>query len=148
MTSISVALATYNGERFLREQLESLARQSRLPDELVVADDGSTDRTLDIVREFATSAPFKTVLLGIEGRLGYRANFMRCAQHCSGDLIAFCDQDDVWDEDKLDVVSRCFVREDVNFVFHDYRLIDGNGETIAFPSPDYAAWVGGCGATC
>ena len=60
-TKISVAMAVYNGERFLADQLGSLARQERLPDELVISDDASTDRTVEIVRDFAERAPFRIV---------------------------------------------------------------------------------------
>lgn len=136
MTTISIALATYNGERFLLEQLDSLVRQTRLPDELVVADDGSTDRTPEIVGNFSKVAPFRVTMLPNEGRLGYRANFMRCAAHCSGDLIAFCDQDDVWDTDKVAVVLRS-IHPDALLLQHDFRVADtslrplpGNMETI------------------
>ena len=129
MTTISIALATYNGERFLREQLESLAKQSRLPDELVVADDGSTDRTLQIIGDFAASAPFKTIVLPKEEHLGYRANFMRCARHCTGDLIAFCDQDDVWDTEKLDVVER-LIEPSACLLQHGFRAIDADGRLL------------------
>lgn len=70
---VSVALATYNGERFLREQLDSLAEQTLLPAELVVSDDGSTDRTVAIVREFAGRAPFPVKLLKRGDRLNLPA---------------------------------------------------------------------------
>lgn len=130
MTTISIALATYNGERFLGEQLDSLTRQSRLPNELVVADDGSTDRTLQIVRAFAGEAPFRTVVLPNQGRLGYRANFMRCAEHCTSDLIAFCDQDDVWDKDKLAVVEHA-IEPSTLLLQHDFRVVDSRLNTLA-----------------
>lgn len=130
MTTLSIALATYNGAPFLREQLDSLARQSRLPDELIVGDDGSTDGTLEIIRAFAAEAPFKVVVLPPEGRLGYRANFMRCAAHCTGDLIAFCDQDDVWDADKIDVVSR-LITSSTLLLQHDFRVV--NSDQIPLP---------------
>jgi glycosyltransferase involved in cell wall biosynthesis len=79
MSSVSVAMATYNGEAHIHEQLLSLANQSLAPVELVVADDCSGDRTLDIVREFARTAPFAVRIYENETRLGYRANFMRAA---------------------------------------------------------------------
>ena len=55
---ISVAMATYNGERYIREQLDSIARQTLLPIEIVITDDGSTDRTREVVEEFARTSPF------------------------------------------------------------------------------------------
>lgn len=101
MVCTSVALATYNGARFLREQLESLADQSHLPAELVVGDDGSTDETLAILEEFRKRAPFPVRIHCNETNLGYARNFLATAQRCRGDWIAFCDQDDVWLPNKL-----------------------------------------------
>lgn len=116
---VSVALATYNGEQFLMEQLESVAHQTLLPSELVVSDDGSTDSTVAIVREFAARARFPVKLLAGGGRLNYRLNFRRAAEHCSGDLIAFCDQDDVWVPDKLEKMARLFSDPAVQLAYHN-----------------------------
>jgi glycosyltransferase involved in cell wall biosynthesis len=82
VTDISVALCTYNGGRFLREQLESLASQSVLPAELQVGDDGSTDNTLEIVEEFARTAPFPVGIARNERQLGYGENFIQTARRC------------------------------------------------------------------
>jgi Glycosyl transferase family 2 len=101
---ISVPMATYNGERFIEEQLESVAAQTFPPYELVVCDDGSTDRTLEIVEWFAAEAPFRVRIERNATRLGYADNFLRAAELCEGDLIAFSDQDDVWLPQKL---ARC-----------------------------------------
>src|SRR4051812_16300560 len=103
MAGISIALATYNGEKYLSAQLESLALQTRLPAELVVCDDCSTDRTIDIIDEFIARAPFPVRVARNESRLGFVNNFMRAAQGCRADLIAFCDQDDIWEPNKLAV---------------------------------------------
>ena len=126
MTRISIAMATYNGARFLDEQLRSLAGQTLLPLELVVSDDGSTDDTLAQVRAFAAHAPFPVVIVESEGRLGYRLNFRRAAQHCSGDIIAFCDQDDIWREDKLGVMANCFDDPKVLLAYHNAIVFDGD----------------------
>lgn len=98
---ISVAMATFNGEKFLAEQLNSLSGQSRLPFELVACDDGSTDRTVDILRSFAETAPFPVRIFQNETNLGFADNFFKAAKLCSGDWISFCDQDDVWLPNKL-----------------------------------------------
>lgn len=116
---VSVALATYNGERFLSEQLESLAQQTLLPSELVVSDDGSTDNTVAIVREFAAGASFPVKVIEGGGRLNYRLNFRRAAEHCSGELIAFCDQDDIWVPEKLGKMARVFSDPAVQLVYHN-----------------------------
>ena len=101
MPSISVVMATYNGERFIYQQLNSLLGQTAQIDELIVSDDGSTDRTLDILEEFSKSAPFRVSITRNGARLGYRENFMQAASLADCDLIAFCDQDDIWDSQKL-----------------------------------------------
>src|ERR1019366_197610 len=93
---ISVALCTYNGERFLSQQLASIGKQTRLPDELVVCDDSSTDRTVAIVREFAASVSFPVRVFENQRNLGSAANFERAIRLCDGDLIALSDQDDIW----------------------------------------------------
>jgi glycosyltransferase involved in cell wall biosynthesis len=99
---ISVAMATYNGERYLQEQLDSLAEQTHLPCELVVGDDGSTDGTLAILEAFAARASFPVRIIRNTKNLGYADNFLQTASTCSGEWIAFCDQDDVWLPNKLD----------------------------------------------
>lgn len=105
MTNISIVMATYNGERHVREQLDSLARQTSLPFELVVTDDRSTDATLSIVEEFGRSAPFPVRIYRNNERLNFIRNFLHGASLCKGDWIAFCDQDDLWLDHKLEVVS-------------------------------------------
>jgi hypothetical protein len=102
--NVSVALATFNGSKYLPEQLESLSRQTLKPCELQIGDDGSTDDTMAILQRFAETAPFPVNIVRNDPRLGCGLNFFATARRCSGDWIAFCDQDDVWSADKL---SRC-----------------------------------------
>lgn len=125
---ISVAMATYNGERFLGEQLSSLARQSHLPLELQVGDDGSTDRTLEILAQFARSVPFPVVVTRNAKNLGYGPNFMATARRCSGEWIAFCDQDDVWLPGKLARCAEIIVGSsaDLLLVVHNATVTDEN----------------------
>ena len=94
--TIAIALTTFNGERFLSKQLESLSAQTHIPLELVVVDDGSTDKTLEILESFAIDARFPVRIYQNAVRIGYRKNFIRAANLCSGALICFCDQDDIW----------------------------------------------------
>lgn len=94
MDKISIVMATYNGGRFLKEQLNSLCKQTRIPDEVIVVDDGSTDNTLAILEEFS-----KVLNLSIHintNHLGVNGNFEKGLNLCSGDYIMFCDQDDYW----------------------------------------------------
>jgi glycosyltransferase involved in cell wall biosynthesis len=121
---ISVALATYNGARYLGEQLDSLAAQQRLPSELVVTDDGSTDDTLGLLERFSKSAPFPVRVYCNSERLGPEANFLRAASLCRHALISFCDQDDVWQPENLLKVASCFDDPDVLMVFHNALVVD------------------------
>lgn len=99
--TISIAMATYNGEQYLQTQLDSLASQTRLPDELVISDDGSSDSTIEIAEGFAASSTFDVKVLKNTNRLGYIKNFERALLHCSGEIIALSDQDDIWLPEKL-----------------------------------------------
>ena len=99
---VSIALAVYNGERFLREQLESIARQTRLPDELIISDDASTDGTAQIIHQFANRAPFQVTLLLNEENVGCTRNFDRAIRHCKGETIFLCDHDDLWYPNKIE----------------------------------------------
>jgi glycosyltransferase involved in cell wall biosynthesis len=130
MPGISIALATHNGEKYLAPQLQSLVQQTKLPAELVISDDCSTDRTIEIATEFAERAPFPVRILRAESRLGFRDNFMRAAQHCEGDLIAFCDQDDVWEAEKLAVMEPLFDDPDVLLAYHNATLTSANGAAL------------------
>lgn len=125
---MSVALATYDGARFLPQQLESLARQTEPACELVVGDDGSSDDTLPILRSFAETAPFPVHILAGPGAGGVAANFARIAAACTGDVIAFCDQDDIWHEDKIACLSSLFEQpEHAWLVVHDAQICREDG---------------------
>jgi glycosyltransferase involved in cell wall biosynthesis len=122
---ISVALCTYNGEQFLSRQLVSIQQQTRTPDELVVCDDCSTDRTIEILQDFAASAAFPVRITRNEHNLGFVANFERAIQLCQGDLIALCDQDDIWYPNRLERSLQEFTAHpEVGFVFSDADIID------------------------
>lgn len=140
MSTISIAMATYNGERFIAEQLESLAAQTYRPHELVVCDDGSADGTTAIVEAFAARAPFPVRIFRNERNLGYACNFLKAASLCEGDWIAFCDQDDVWASQKLERVAEAIRRRpEVLLVAHPAYITDNEGRPtgeIAWPSRD------------
>jgi glycosyltransferase involved in cell wall biosynthesis len=128
---ISVALCAYQAERFLLEQLESIAAQSRLPDELVVCDDGSTDGTVAIIERFAANAAFPVTLHVNVTRLGSSRNFEQAIGHCQGDVIALSDHDDVWSPDKLARFAAAFSAPDEpGLVFSDGDFVDEHGHQI------------------
>lgn len=109
-TSISIALATYNGEKYLSEQLNSFLRQTLPPDELVVCDDCSEDNTLGILNEFSKSAPFPVKIFVNQQNLGYSQNFEKALSLCTGDIVFLSDQDDAWFPMKLETVIAEFAQ--------------------------------------
>ncbi len=122
---VSVALCTYNGARYLKDQLDSIASQTLPPHELVICDDRSTDDTVSIVQAFASHAPFPVRLHINETNLGSTKNFEQAIQRCEGDLIALSDQDDVWRPRKLERMVAAFsVSPDVGAVFTDGEVVD------------------------
>lgn len=128
---ISVALATCNGERYLAEQLQSLATQQRLPDELIVCDDASDDYTVLIVKEFTERAPFPVTLHTHSSRAGITGNFARILSLCQGHVIALCDQDDLWEPRKLARIEQAFHEHPTaGAVCSDAMLIDADGRSL------------------
>lgn len=124
-------MCTYNGERFLPQQLASITAQTRLPDELVVCDDRSTDRTVAIVREFAASVSFPVKVFENERNLGYSANFEAAIRRCEGDLIALSDQDDIWYPNRLERSEQELNQNArAGLVFSDADLVDEHGRLL------------------
>lgn len=121
---LSIAMATYNGERFLQEQLESFVGQTRRPDELVVSDDGSTDATRKILEAFREHAPFDVILRFNDRNLGYTGNFDRALRMATGDLVFLSDQDDVWFPEKIEVMSAAAEAMDALVLMNDALLTD------------------------
>ena len=128
---ISVALCTYNGARFLPEQLASIATQAKLPDELVVCDDGSTDESAEIVRNFARNVRFPVRLEVNERNLGSIKNFEKAIGLCRGEIVALADQDDVWKDQKLSKL--CIALQEnprAGYAFSNAELIDERGSRL------------------
>ena len=122
---VSVVMGTYNGERHLAAQLQSIANQSWLPAELVIGEDGSTDATLDVIETFRRHAPFEVRTLCHE-RLGVGENFLSALEASTGRVIAFADQDDVWHPAKLEISLRALERFDADLVWHGVYVVDEN----------------------
>jgi glycosyltransferase involved in cell wall biosynthesis len=123
---ISVAMCTYNGARFLEEQLESIASQTARPFELIVCDDGSDDHTIDILRNFSRAATFPVKLFEARNRrLGCTKNFERAIGLCTGQVICLADQDDIWEPEKLVRLGSAFATASApGYLFSDAELID------------------------
>ena len=124
--TISVALCTYNGALYLQEQLDSIAQQTRLPDELVACDDGSSDATPAILEAFAAGSPFPVRIHRNPVNLGSTKNFEQAVRLCQGEIIALCDQDDLWLPEKLAKIEAKFADKNVGLVFTDAEVVDGD----------------------
>jgi glycosyltransferase involved in cell wall biosynthesis len=126
---ISVVMCTFNGERFIGAQLESIGAQRRAPDELVVCDDGSSDGTLAAVETFARGAPFAVEVHRNASRLGVAANFSRALGLAKHDVIVLADQDDVWRPDRLSAIEAALGDGPAVAAFSDADVIDGDGRS-------------------
>jgi len=123
---ISVCMATYNGELWIEQQLRSILGQLNSEDELIISDDGSTDRTIKIIEQFNDT---RINVLEASEHLGPTKNFERALRVASGELIFLCDQDDLWVENKVELIKTKLAHFDL--VMHDARLIDGKGTVIS-----------------
>jgi hypothetical protein len=124
---VSIAMTTFNGERYLPAQLDSFQIQSRLPDELVVCDDGSSDATLDLLEEFSRSANFEVRIIRNPRNLGHERNFSQAINLCTGDIIFLSDQDDAWFPEKIRFVEGAFAKNPAALlVVHDAVITDGS----------------------
>ena len=122
-TRISVAMVSYNGERYLKEQIESILQQLKEEDELVISDDGSTDRTMEIIREYQNSDSRIRCLKG-PGQ-GIKKNVEHVLKHTKGEYIFLADQDDIWMPDKVEQVLKAFLEKNATVVIHDAKVFEG-----------------------
>ena len=128
---VSVAMATYNGEQYLEEQLDSILLNLSDQDEIVISDDGSTDKTIEIVQTYMCKD--KRIRL-IEGpRSGLIANFENAIRNTRGTYIFLSDQDDIWAENKVAKVLKCFQEHQCSCVVHNAQVIDENMQ-VTIPS--------------
>jgi len=130
-------MASYNGSRFIREQLRSILEQSLPVDEIIIVDDASSDCTTEIIRDFADP---RIILIQNKINLGVVASFEKSLVHATGDLIFLCDQDDVWRVDKVETFYRFFmIHPKVTAAVSDANVIDQNGDQIRH------SWLGPSG---
>lgn len=130
--SISVAMTTYNGEKYVRAQLDSLRLQSAKPDEVVILDDCSTDNTPEIVSQYINEFHLQNWhFFENEKNAGWIKNFYNAISKCSGDYIFFSDQDDVWDTEKIKVMSEILdTKPEINVLSCVLNFIDQDGNEI------------------
>ena len=123
---LSIGMATYNGAKHLPVQLDSFLAQTRLPDELVVSDDGSADGTPELIEAFRRRAPFEVRMARNATNLGVDRNFEQALTMCTGDVVLVSDQDDAWFPDKLETISEAFAKEPkLQLTVNDQIITDG-----------------------
>ena len=122
---VSVAMAVYNGEKYVRDQIVSILSQLRKDDELIISYDESSDNSLSILTEFAQSDK-RVKIYDNPYKPGVVKNFQNAVEHCLGDIIFLSDQDDVWLPNKVDKVLREFENPHVAVVIHDSKLTDSD----------------------
>lgn len=127
MGRISVCLATYNGVKYLRKQLESILLQLNKDDEVIISDDCSNDGTIALIESFNDSRI--KLIFNETGEHGVTSNFENALNHVNNDIIFLCDQDDIWREDKVECCLKWLEKYDL--VVSDATLIDGEGNIIA-----------------
>lgn len=118
---ISIAMCSYNGERFIKEQIDSIIAQTYKNFELIIVDDGSKDNTINIIKEYQLK-DHRIKLFQNDNNLGFVKNFEKAISLCSGDFIALADQDDVWKKNKLEVFLKN-INENM-LIYSDAILID------------------------
>lgn len=124
---ISIVLCTFNGRTFLQDQLDSLTRQTRLPDELIISDDASTDDSVRLAESFAASAPFPVRIHSRTQNVGFRENFGEAIRMASGDILFLSDQDDVWLESKVERMAAQFEADPaLGMAFSDAEVVDSD----------------------
>lgn len=129
----SIILGSYNGEKYIEKQIESFFSQTLLPSELIVADDGSVDNTVEIIKRLSEQSPFKIKLIQNVKNLGYTTNFEQLLEKADGDIIFFSDQDDEWFPQKLETIVNEFKNHpDEMVVINDMILADGDLKPTEF----------------
>lgn len=126
----SVALATYNGGAFIGAQIDSILAQTELPDEIVVTDDQSDDDTIAIVTACAACSSVPIHVHRNPQRLGFARNFRKASDLCQSELIFFCDQDDLWAPNKVELVKMAFSDPDIFLVYHGAQVVTADNETL------------------
>lgn len=144
MEKVSIALATYNGGKYLSELLDSLLAQTILPNEIIVSDDLSKDNTIQILKDYSKKLPIR--IFRNELNLGVNKNFENAVKKCSGDYILICDQDDVWFANNIEEKIRILEKLPKNqpaLVTTQSIVADKNLKILqkAYASKDISDWL-------
>lgn len=127
---ISVCIATYNGEKYIKEQLDSILCQLDSEDEVIISDDGSTDKTLEIINSYQDK---RIIVLKDKKFKSPIYNFENAIKSATGDIIFLSDQDDKWKKNKVSKILECFEKDrDVTCVLTNADIIDENGNSKGY----------------
>lgn len=127
---ISVAMATYNGEKYIKEQIESILKQLKEDDEIIISDDGSIDNTINIIKSFSD----KRIKIFDGPRNGVKQNFANSIEKCNGKYIFLSDQDDIWMNNKVEIILKNFEQSDYSCIVHDNITFDDSSNNIILNS--------------
>lgn len=127
---ISVAMTTYNGEKYILKQLLSIKNQTLKVDEVIICDDISSDETVNIINKFVSEYKlFNWKVITNDKNLGWKRNFRKAISMTSGDIIFFSDQDDIWYDNKIEIMSKKMIQYDMGCLFGKCDFID-EGDNI------------------
>lgn len=132
MDKLSVALTTYNGEKYIKDQLNSILHQSLPVQEIVICDDCSTDRTLEIIEQIKEKNNTNTEIKIVKNNtnLGYINNFYQAIQFTHGDYVFLSDQDDIWHINKVETMMSVMKQKNITALCTNFTLINKHGEII------------------
>ena len=129
---ISLVMATYNGAKYLNEQLDSIKNQTLKLDEVIIVDDVSTDDTSYLVEKYISNHQLNWIFIKNEKNLGYKGNFKKGLAHASGDVIFLCDQDDIWHLDKVErMVEALKNHPEIKALASSFNFVDGQGKPFS-----------------
>ena len=147
-TKVTIALATYNGGKFLPAFLASIDQQTHRPCELVVCDDGSSDGSLEVLNEYSREASFPVRILAAHGHRGVVGNFSRAIAASRGEWIALADQDDVWRPIKLERLVQEAANPTVMAIFSDAEVVDEHRDPLGYTMWEQIGFGGRRRAQC
>ncbi len=128
--TVSVAISTYCGEKFVAEQIGSILAQDSAPFEIVLCDDCSNDRTVELAKKLLKDSTIDARIIENSANVGVTKNFEKCIMLCKGDIILTADQDDVWKSDKVNELIRAFDDPEVVLAYSDAAIIDAEGNEL------------------
>lgn len=125
--NVSIAMATYNGQKYIKEQIDSILVNMIDGDELIISDDGSKDNTINIIKSYSKSDS-RIKLFENKYEHGVKKNFENALLNCNNSIIYLSDQDDIWTDDKIEKTIKYF--EKYNLIIHDCTVINENNNII------------------